>query len=187
MPEKNNKKKKISIPVMFAVALLGLAVGNHARAADVFRWVDENGVVHFSQWAPDDVHNITTVTVSSGNPRDYDPTDDPYSVRNQAARINETWQAIEEKIAERREKKREKKEETARYAVLEYHEPYHYYASSFLHGPIYRPVRPPGHRPPYIRPPHVRPPVHPGKPQRPVKPVDFSPDPMRSAHIGVRR
>lgn len=188
---KNNNKnpaQPISIPLLIAAALAGLAVGNHVRAAEVFHWVDENGVVHFSQWAPDDVTNISTVVVSNDNPSGYDPLQDPYSVRNQAERVNKTWQALEQRKEERLEKKREAQDAlAASYPAQTYHDPYAYRSPYAFYGPIYRPVRPPQHRPPHLRPPHVRPPIYAGKPVRPIEVPIFAPDPMRSAHIGVRR
>ena len=176
------------MPLLIAAALAGLVVGTHARAPDIFHWTDENGVVHFSQWAPDNVANISTLVVSGGNPTGYDPLQDPYSVRNQAERVKATWKALEERKEERLKRKRETQKAFAAYDPAQ--RPYDPYAHSSLfafYSPIYRPVRPPYFRPPHVRPPHVRPPVFPGKPPRPAKPVTFSPDPMRSAHIGVRR
>lgn len=192
---KNNNKnpaKPISIPLLIAAALAGLAVGNHVRADEVFHWVDENGVVHFSQWAPDDVANISTVVVSGDNPPGYDPLEDPYSVRNQAERVNKTWQALEERKEERLEKKREARQSPGNYPAPPYYDPYAYRSPYAFYGPIYRPIRPPQQRPPHVRPPHVRPPhvrppIYPGKPVRPIAVPTFAPDPMRSAHIGVRR
>ena len=151
-----------------------------AVATDVFTWQDESGVTHFSQWAPDDVRNVSRLAVNTDNPPGYDPLEDPYSIRNQAARTNETWQELAARKEERREKLRKEQERNARNSPPPYD--YYSYGQPRFYWPIHHPINPPV-RPP-IRPPGYKPtplPIHPIA--RPV----FSPDPMRSAHIGVRR
>ena len=134
--------------------------------------------MHFSQWAPEDVDEVATLVVNAGNPPGYDPANDPYSIRNQAARMSDTWETLEMRREDRREKRR-KAEEQAREARREQeYPPYPYYSPPFYYRPIYRPIWPPGHRP---HPPHVKPPAW------PIKPTSEWIDPMRSAHIGVRR
>ena len=161
--------------------LIMLQYCSYLSAAEVFTWQDENGVTHFSQWAPDDVRDVSKLVVHTNNPPNYDPLDDPYSIRNQAERTNETWKELEARKEERRERLRKEQEQNVRNSP----QPYDYYYSyrqprSYwpIHRPIYPPVRPPT-RPPGHRPTPL--PVH------PIAPVRFAPDPMRSAHIGVRR
>jgi hypothetical protein len=172
----NNKK----LPVAFALALTALALNQPAIAGEVFRWVDSEGVVHFSQWAPDDVEDVSKLVVKATNPPDYDPADDPYSISRQAERTSEAWKEIETRRDELREKRLEaekrERQESERYD----YEPYPYYSPYYSYRP-----RPPGFRP---RPPHVRPPIYPpNRPILPIMPTSEWTDPMRSAHIGVRR
>lgn len=154
-------------------------------AAEVFHWIDENGVIHFSQWAPDNVVDVAKLVVHTNNPPGYDPLEDPYSIRNQAERTSETWKALEARKEERREKVRKEREQYIRNSPPPY-DYYYSYRQPRQYWPIYRPIYPPN-RPP------TRPPIHPPghKPAPlPVHPIArpvFSPDPMRSAHIGVRR
>ena len=155
-----------------------------AHADEVFRWVDDEGVVHFSQWAPEDVEDVSTLVLNARNPDGYKPSEDPYSISKQAERTSETWKALESRREDRRTKRLEA-EEREREASERYdYQPYPYYSPPYFSGPIHRPIRPPGHKP---RPPHVRPPIYPGRPIWPVKPTSQWTDPMRSAHIGVRR
>ena len=183
----HKRRLTVAASLAFALVLTGLAMSNAAKADEIFRWVDDEGVVHFSQWAPpQDIDNVATLIVHSTNPPDYDPANDPYSIGNQAARTSETWQALEAQREDRRERRLEaeererKRQESQRYV----YQPYPYYSRPFYHRPIHLPVRPPGHQP---RPPHVRPPIYPGKPVWPIMSKSEWPDPMRSAHIGVRR
>lgn len=183
-----------SIIIRLTTFLL-LATCYNAIAADVFTWKDDEGIVHFSQWAPDEIGDIKRLTVHSTNPPGYEPEDDPYSIRNQAARTNETWTDLQERKEARLEKQREESQWSSPYdrSQYDYYAANRYYESpGYFYAPIYRPIRPPirpplrppVHRPkPYPpRPPHVAP-VHPRPGAAPVK---FAPDPMRSAHIGVR-
>lgn len=171
--------------------MLLLPFCSNAFATEVFSWTDADGVVHFSQWAPDEIVDIRTLTVHSTNPPGYEPNEDPYSIRNQAARTNETWKALEERREARLEKRREESQRNDPYmpSPYDYYAANRYYASpGYYYPPIYRPIRPPMrpavHRPkPYPpRPPHVAP----FDPHPAAMPAKFAPDPMRSAHIGVR-
>jgi len=74
-----------AVPLAFVLVLTGLAMSDAATADEFFRWVDDEGVVNFSQWAPpEDIDNVATLIVHSTNPPDYDPANDHYSIGNQA-------------------------------------------------------------------------------------------------------
>jgi hypothetical protein len=128
-----------------ATAMVAIAFVSNASAADIFRWVDDDGVVHFSDTAPAGDTKVERLRVDSANPPDYDPADDPYSIRNQAERMGETWSRLEERREERRETRREAAE---RQPVLVY-PPYYPYPYRYYAPVINLPGRP-GHRP--IRP-----------------------------------
>jgi hypothetical protein len=131
-------------------------------AGEVFTWTDDEGVVHFSQWAPQHTAVVTTLNTVSRNPVDYDPGADPYSIQNQAVRVNETWSKVEERNAELRKRREEEEERAARMRPPAYEYPYYpYYQDSYyrpivrpiVRPPIYRPVHPiyPGHNRPHVR------------------------------------
>ena len=101
---------------ILATLLITGLYASSSLAGEVFTWTDDEGVVHFSQWAPKHTAVVTTLNTSSRNPADYDPGADPYSIQNQAARVNQTWSKIEERNAELR-KRRE--EEEGRLAKLQ--------------------------------------------------------------------
>lgn len=122
------------------VAIIAIMFTATASASDIYRWVDEDGVVHFSDTAPADDRDAERLRLNGSNPPDYDPVDDPYSIRNQAKRIGETWSRLEEQLEERREKRREQAE---RQPVVVY-EPYYPYRN---YRPGYFVPRRPGHRP----------------------------------------
>jgi hypothetical protein len=133
--------------ILATLAIMAMAgiCANPALADQMFTWTDEAGVVHFSQWAPNHTADVTTLKTASSNAADYDPAADPYSIQNQAARMNETWSKIEERKAERRKRREEAEERMARPQPPSYYYPSYPYS---YYRPIVRPiVRPPIHRP----------------------------------------
>jgi hypothetical protein len=159
-----------------------LAWGSALAADPIFHWVDEDGIAHFSDWAPEDVEDVTTLVVNAQNPPDYDPAEDPYSISNQAERTSESWKALESQREERLRKKRDAEQQAREASQRREYQTEPWYPRPYFYSPVYRPGVPPGYRPP-----HLRPPIHPGRPARPVMSTSEWTDPMRSAHIGVRR
>jgi len=125
------------------VAIIATAFIASASASDIYRWVDEDGVVHFSDTAPADTDDVERLRVDVTNPPGYDPAEDPYSIRNQAARMGETWSRLEERREDRREKRREEAEWQPAAVFQSYH-PYPYFRPGFFvpGRPGHRPVRP---------------------------------------------
>ncbi len=138
--------------ILATLVIAGICA-NPSLADQMFTWTDEAGVVHFSQWAPNHTAGVTTLKTASSNAADYDPGSDPYSIQNQAARMNETWSKIEERRAERRKRREEAEERMARLQPPTYYYPsypYNYYRP-IVRPPIHRPVHPifPGHKRPH--------------------------------------
>ncbi len=129
--------------ILATLFIAGICAGP-SLAGEVFTWIDDEGVVHFSQWAPQNTSAVKTLRTISRNPADYDPGADPYSIQNQAVRVNETWSKIEERNAELRKRREEEQERVARLQPPVYNYPdypYSYYRSP-VWRPIYRPVHP---------------------------------------------
>jgi hypothetical protein len=140
---------------ILATLLIACICANPSLAGEVFKWTDDEGVVHFSQWAPKHTAGVTTLITASSNAADYDPGSDPYSIQNQAVRMNETWSKIEARKAERRKRREEAEERMTRLQPPTYDYPaysYPYYRSIYRRS-IYRPVHPifPGHKRPHLR------------------------------------
>lgn len=132
-----------------AVFLLAVSLAAPAADTEVYKWVDEDGVTHFSQMPPDlSVTDVSQPTLRDTRPSDYDPDQDIYGVEAQAERMQQLRDERKEKRQARLEREREaQKRQAAQYRDPEY---YGY--------PIYRPgwVNP---RPPLLpNPPVVRPP-----------------------------
>ncbi len=125
------------IPMLtVAVLVLLSACAASANASEIYQWMDEDGVVHFSDTRPEDGAVVTRLRFQEMNPSDYDPFEDPYSIRNQAERTNATWTELEKAREARQEKRREEAERNLRYAPAPY-DPYLYYSRpayfSFAH------------------------------------------------------
>jgi hypothetical protein len=116
-------------------------------AGEIFHWVDEDGVLNFSDWAPtDNTVEVSKLVVSNSNPPGYDPSEDRNSVLEQAGRMNDRWSELKE---QKEERKKQRQERVAQEQIPQYVEkknPYYY-------GPGYyfQAVRPPafGQRPPF--------------------------------------
>lgn len=112
--------------------------------SEIFHWVDEDGVVTFSDWAPANAElEVSKVVVSESNPPGYDPEQDPNSILVQADRTSERWEGLRELKEERREQRQEIEGGTRYEAPVDYNDSYY---SDYPY--YYRPVRPPA----FVRP-----------------------------------
>jgi hypothetical protein len=127
-------------PTVFALFLLAFLASMPALATEVYHWVDENGVSHYTQSAPPaDVNGVKKVILQDTTPSDYDPEEDRYGVEAQAERMA----SLREEMAEKREAQRERQRNAAQQPVVQYQQPYPYGYSSFWQPPYYpRPPQP---------------------------------------------
>lgn len=127
----------------FPACLVLCCLAQPAAPSEIFHWVDKDGVLNFSDWAPANTAlEVSKVVISESNPPDYDPVEDPNSILVQATRTNERWEDLKEQKEERREQRRELAAEPRYPAPVEYYEPY-YDSSPWFYYPV-RPGRPPG-------------------------------------------
>jgi len=133
--------------ILLTLCSLGLACSCPVWAQQVYRWVDENGVVTFSDTAPAAASGeVDALTLEDSAPKDYDPEQDIYHVAAQAERM----QALRDEMAKEREARREQQQRGPQQPAVEaqrgvnYGYPYQYPAYG---RPPYRPDRPPA-RPP---------------------------------------
>jgi hypothetical protein len=141
-----------------------------AHAAEVYHWVDENGVHHFSQTQPDEPSgDVSTMAVESEPPPGYDPEADIYGVEQQQERMAEIRAEMESRRQERLEERRRaaRQQQPVQYAPQS---GYSYSFPGFWYPgyPDRPPVRPEPPEPPVVEP-------HPSVPFRPPgspKPYD---------------
>ena len=146
-----------------AIAAMALAAAlSPARVAalEIYTWVDENGVVHYSETAPEEpaATPVETLHIASANSPAYDPDDYYWSIRKQAERIGEQWSTIREEKAEAEAKARTAAAES-RIAELERELAAHEAAEYAIVRPFYGPYAffPKRHHGPLDRGLHARP------------------------------
>jgi len=131
------------------MALSLLAGGAPAVAGEVYRWVDENGVVNFSDTAPGGAETraeVDRMELPDASPGDHDPEEDIYNVAAQAERMQALRDEMEkEREARREQQRRAPQQPAARYPDdVNYGYPYRYPAYG---RPPLRPGRPPAKPP----------------------------------------
>ena len=125
----------------FILLLLAFLASMPVLATEVYHWVDENGVSHYSQNAPTaDVAGVSKMILEDTTPPDYDPEEDRYGVEAQAERMA----SLREEMAEKREAQRERQRNAPQQPVVQYQQPYQYGYSSFWRPPYFPspPLRP---------------------------------------------
>ena len=127
---------------IITLTLLAAIASTNIVATEIYHWVDENGVSHFSQYRPGaDTPNVSTKKVEENAP---DQVDDVYNLEAHEKRMT-AWR--EEREKERKET-RERNKQAAQQQPIKHSEPYRDYSHGFWYPPIYN--RPP-HRPPIPR------------------------------------
>jgi hypothetical protein len=139
-------KRLLMLPIACS---LGVFCAVSALAQEVYRWVDENGVVNFSDTAPQAAEssaNVNTVILEDTTPKDYDPEADIYNVAAQAERM----QALRDQMEKDREARLEQQRSAPQQPAVQYQTGVNYgYPYSFpAYGrPPYRPPARPPSRP----------------------------------------
>lgn len=151
-------------PGFLITAIMLACLAQSAAAVEVYQWTDENGVVHFSQWAPEGQgENVETVFVEgeegAANGLGISEEDDPEGY----AAHREQMAALRSDMEARREAEQERREQASRAQVV-YLPPENttYFYPGYGYRPPNRPAnRPPG-RPPNRPPDRPRPQPQPG-------------------------
>lgn len=124
---------------IITLAFIAIIACTKTAATEIYHWVDENGVPHYSQYRPgDDTPNVSTKKLEDTTP---DQVEDVYNLEAHEKRMT-AWR--EEREKERKET-RERNKQAAQQQPIKHSEPYRDYSRSFWYPPIYN--RPP-HRPP---------------------------------------
>jgi len=119
----------------FILMVLTCGYCTAVAGTEVFHWVDENGVSHFTQSAPSaNVAGVKMMTVEDTTPPDYDPEEDRYGVAQQQERMA----ALREEMKDKREAElKRQRDAAARQPVVRYEDRYN--GSPFWNRPYYRP------------------------------------------------
>jgi len=91
-------------PLLWGLLCLTLYIAPWpANAVEVYQWTDENGVVHFSQWAPTAPgKDVSTLEVDGSQPPGFDPEADLYNVEANQKSMESLWSDFEKQKEESR-------------------------------------------------------------------------------------
>lgn len=123
------------------ILLISMIASAAAESVEVYHWVDENGVAHYSQEKPADAApGIKKIQLEDTRPADFDAEEDRYGVEEQAMRMAELRQGMQQ----RREEARERQRNTPQPPVIIYQQPYQSWSNRLWVPPLYPgpPVRP---------------------------------------------
>jgi len=105
---------------LLLVACAGALFTAETDAAEIYRWVDENGVVNFSQTAPPSQDLAAEkVAMQDDRPSDWDPEADIYGVEEQAARM----QALRDDMDKKRQERIDQEKHQQTLTAPQYREP----------------------------------------------------------------
>jgi len=150
---------------LITLVLLAAIASTNIAAAEIYHWVDEDGVSHFSQQPPaKDIQNVSTQPIRDTAPSDGVLAEDIYDTKAHEERMVE-WRKQRE---QERKDARDSKQQAARQQV-KYPQPESYgrYPYPYLYPPIHRPPHRPPNRPP-------------SRPERPI----FNPRPPTTSLNG---
>lgn len=133
---------------IFFVSLVALAA-IPAFATEVYRWVDDNGVVHFSQTEPPGNNTgVEKMNLDDSPPPGYDPEEDRYQVEAQA----EQMALLRAEMDKKRELAREQKLNTPQPPPVTQYQDFPYWQVPYYPGRPIGPRPPPRPEPPIERP-----------------------------------
>ena len=149
------------ITILTALTIFG---GTKVTASDIYRWVDENGVQHFSQYQPvGDIPNVSLQKLEQTTSAEDGRVEDIYNVEEHEKRMA-AWR---EDKKQARKDARERKTLATQQQPIRYQEP----VRNYWYPPIYS--RPPN-RPPNRPPQKPEPPIEKPRPPSVVKPGGVS-------------
>lgn len=124
---------------IIVLAFLAVIASSNMLAAEIYQWVDENGVSHFSQQPPPkDTQNVSTQTIRNATPSAAVLAEDIYDTKAHEERMAE-WRKERDK---ERQDARDRKAQ-ANQQQIKYQQPESYGRRPYLYPPIYRPPNKP--------------------------------------------
>lgn len=126
---------------MMTLVVLTVVATTNVPAAEIYHWVDESGVSHYSQQPPSrDTPDVSTQKIVAHTPSDNGQVEDIYNTVEHEKRMA-AWR--EEREQERKDARDRKNQAASK--PIRYQQPESYGTTPYLFRPIYRPP----HRPVY--------------------------------------
>ena len=143
--------------IVSTLAALAMLFSTQLLAAEIYHWVDENGVQHFTQYRPDDdIPNVSTQKLEDTTPPGDGQPEDIYNLEEHEKRMAAWREERDQNGKDARERKQQQQ--------VQYPEQNNRYIRPYWRRPIYGrpPIKPPTIPEPPIEiprsPPHNIPP-----------------------------
>jgi len=125
--------------------VLGFVLNTIVMASEIYHWVDENGVSHYSQYKPaGDTPGVSIQKMEASRPPADGQAEDVYNIEAHEKRMTE-WREQRQK---EREESRDQKNQASQQLQIQYPQP----QSSYWGRRGYYNYRPPQNSPPIVKP-----------------------------------
>ena len=113
------------------------------HAAEIYHWVDENGVSHFSQQPPDkDTQNVSTKKIDDSPPVAGDQAEDIYNIKAHEERMAEWRKERDQERKDSLERKQQAAQQNQKYQQPESYGPSYWRRPIYARPPLSPPLRP---------------------------------------------
>ena len=136
------------VVIITMLVISAFVAGSKVGASDIYHWVDENGVPHYSQYQPGgDTPDVSRQKLENRAPPGNGEAEDVYNVEAHEKHMAEWREDRDKERADTRARNRQAAQQNS----TRNSESYSTQSGSYLYPPVYgkRPVRP---RPPVVRP-----------------------------------
>jgi hypothetical protein len=139
--------------IIFSLFLLAMLCSGAVSAKEIYKWVDENGVVNFSEKAPaSKASGLSRFILEDTTPAEQGSDDDPFNVEATAARMQAYRDSMEQRREAQRKARLERERIAAQRPVIQYQQVgYRNTWPWYAHPPL-RPVPPIEPPPPVVEP-----------------------------------
>jgi hypothetical protein len=140
-------------PPILLLFLLAMLCSGSVSAKEIYKWVDENGVVNFSEKAPASrATGVSSFILEDKAPVEQGPDDDPFNVEATAARMQAYRDSMEQRREAQRQERLERQRIAAQRPVIQYQQVGYRNRWPWYAQPPLRPVHPIEPPPPVVEP-----------------------------------
>lgn len=139
--------------IILFLFLLAMLCSSAVSSKEIYKWVDENGVVNFSEKAPASTDTgVSSFILEDTVPVEQGPDDDPFNVEATAARMQAYRDSMEQRREAQRQERLERERIAAQRPVNQYQQVGYRNSWPWYAQPPLRPVHPIEPPPPVVEP-----------------------------------
>jgi len=140
-------------PTILLLLLPAMLCSGAVSAKEIYKWVDENGVVNFSEKAPaSKAAGVRSFILEDTTPGEQGADDDPFNVEATAARMQAYRDSLEQRREAQRKERLERERIAAQRPVIQYQQVGYRNRWPWYAQPPLRPVPPVEPAPPVVEP-----------------------------------